>query len=169
MTDLLPIGPPAASAVISPCGTYRYELNRVWDWNSELPAIGWVMLNPSTADATQDDPTIRRCIRFAKQWSYGGIVVRNLYALRATNPRELRRHPAPVGPENPSYLAGSIHDAFTVCAWGSHPLAVTPGRRLITELTALGVDLRCLGVTKAGHPRHPLYVHSNTSLLAVTR
>lgn len=166
MTGQLAIGPPESSAVISPCGTYRYELNRVWD--SELPFVGWVILNPSTADAAHDDPTIRRCIGFAKRWGYGGIVVRNLYGLRANDPGELRNHHDPVGPENHAYLAMAHHDAVTVCAWGSHPLAIDPGRQLITDLATAGVDVRCLCVTKTGHPRHPLYAPNNASPQAVT-
>lgn len=168
MSDLFAIGPAESSAVISPCGTYRYELNRVWDWDSNLPVVGWVMLNPSTADGTHDDPTIRRCIGLTKRWGHGGIVVRNLYALRATDPQELRRHIDPVGPENAAYLALATHDAFTVCAWGSHPLAIEPGKKLITELTAAGVDIRCLGLTKTGQPRHPLYIPNSATPQAVT-
>lgn len=143
------------------CGTYRYELSRTWDWDSTLPVVGWIMLNPSIASAEVDDPTIRRCVAFTRTWGYGGLVVRNLFALRATDPQELRRHPDPVGPDNTEHLAQARHDAFTVCAWGAHPLAVVPGRALIASLTAMGVDVMCLGVTKAGHPRHPLYVRGD--------
>lgn len=154
-------GPAGSNAVISECGTYRYELSRTWDWDSGLPVVGWIMLNPSTADAEVDDPTIRRCVGFARKWGYGGIVVRNLFALRATDPNELRRHADPAGPENAAYLAQVVRDAFTVCAWGSHPLARTSGFRLVTQLSALNVDIRCLGVTKDGYPRHPLYVKAD--------
>lgn len=146
------------------CGIYRYELNRVWDWDSQLPVVGWVMLNPSTATATTDDPTIRRCIGFTKRWGYGGLVVRNLFALRATDPRELKRHPDPGGPDNAEHLMMATHDAFTVCAWGSHPLAAEPGRALIGSLQRAGIDVRFLGTTKGGHPRHPLYVRSDAEL-----
>ena len=79
------------SAVLSPCWTYRYELTRRW---SSRPLVGWVMLNPSTADAEADDPTVRRCVRFANAWGYGGLVIRNLFALRATDPSELGQLPA---------------------------------------------------------------------------
>lgn len=151
-------GIPTGHAVISPCGTYRYELNRVWDWDSARSVVGWIMLNPSVADAEHDDPTIRRCMGFARRWGHGGIVVRNLFALRATDPRQLRRHPDPVGPVNPAHLAQAVHDAFTVCAWGSHPMAAAPGKRLVDGLLSAGVDVRCLGTTRNGHPRHPLYV-----------
>lgn len=140
-------------AVLSDCGTYRYELIRRWDVT--LPRVGWIMLNPSTADAEQDDPTIRRCIGFAKSWGYGGIVVRNLYALRATDPRALWNHPSPVGPDNDSYLLDAVDDLVTVCAWGAH------GRRgdaVINALSDAGAALYHLGLTKAGKPRHPLYL-----------
>lgn len=143
------------------CGIYRYDLNRVWDWDSDRPVVGWVMLNPSTATAKVNDPTIRRCIAFSMRWGYGGIVVRNLFALRATDPRELRHHPDPDGPDNHLHLLSAVHDAFTVCAWGSHQLAIEPGARLVNKLLAVGVDVRCLGTTKDGHPRHPLYVRGD--------
>lgn len=141
------------SAAFSRCGTYRYELTRTWD--EELPTVTWIMLNPSTADAETDDPTIRRCIGFAKAWSRGGIIVRNLYALRATDPRDLLKHPDPIGPHNDEYLWGSLDEEMTVCAWGAH------GRRGDEVLQALG-DAGCLphylALTDAGEPRHPLYL-----------
>lgn len=91
----------ATTAGISECGTYRYWLCR--EWSPGLDSLVWLMLNPSTADATQDDPTIRRCMGFARRWGYGGITVVNLYAYRATNPRDLLTAADPVGPENDRY------------------------------------------------------------------
>lgn len=144
------------SAVISDCGTYRYELHRQW---STLPRVGWIMCNPSTADAEIDDPTIRRCIGFAKAWGYGGIVVRNLYALRAADPKELwKPEVRPAGPDNDSYLLDAVDDPVTVCAWGVN------GRRgdaVINALSDAGVALHYLEMTRAGKPKHPLYLRGD--------
>lgn len=145
------------SAVTSPCGAYRYELRRVW---TAGPLCGWIMLNPSTADAEQDDPTIRRCMGFARMWGYAGIVVRNLYALRATDPRELAAHSQPWGPDNDTHLMNAVDDPITVCAWGSR------GKRGDTVLNALadaGANLHHLGLTHAGKPRHPLYLPASVT------
>ena len=110
------------SAEISPCGLYRYSLTRKWEaWKG---TVNFIMLNPSTADAQEDDPTIRRCIGFAKAWGYGGIVVTNLFAYRATNPKELKKVDKPFGEHNHLYQleAAVISSELTVCAWGAHGL-----------------------------------------------
>ncbi len=151
------------SAVISPCGTYRYELRRQW---GPEPPVGWVMLNPSTADAELDDPTIRRCISFSGAWGAGGIVVVNLYALRATDPGELARHHYPVGPENDRYWRAVADECSSVvCAWGAHPQAVEVARAVMYALRQHREKTWCLGTTKTGAPRHPLYVKSATELV----
>lgn len=142
------------SAVLDPDGTYRYELRRVW---AAGPLCGWIMLNPSTADAEQDDPTIRRCMGFARSWGYAGIVVRNLYALRATEPRDLITHPRPVGWDNDAYLMNAVDDPITVCAWGSRG---DRGDTVINALADAGANLHYLALTRAGKPRHPLYLPS---------
>jgi hypothetical protein len=114
-----------SSAVLSDCGTYRYELHRSWDPAGSLCA--WVMLNPSMADADLDDPTIRRCRSFSRSWDYGGIVVVNLYALRATDPEQLRRHPDPVA-DNDGHITATVYDAAVVgCASLRGPAS---GRRM---------------------------------------
>lgn len=150
-----------STAVISECGRYRYELRRIWDPNG--PLLEWIMLNPSTADGTVDDNTIRRCIAFAKRWGYGGIVVRNLYAWRATNPAELVNLDDPVGPENRDYLSRADADC-TIVAWGAHPAATGwwngypfGWQRTVIQRTALF----CLGTNANGSPKHPLYVPSS--------
>jgi hypothetical protein len=150
-TDLF--GITAASALLSPCGRYRYELRRTW---ADGAVCGWIMCNPSTADAHDDDPTIRRCVRFARRWGYGGIVVRNIYALRATDPAALRRDREPVGPDNDRHLLRAAADPLTVCAWGNH--AANRGARLVNVLTAAGARLRCLVHNAHGTPKHPLYL-----------
>ncbi|MBF6333571.1 DUF1643 domain-containing protein [Nocardia transvalensis] len=141
------------SAILSPCGTYRYELTRRW---SPGPLAGWIMLNPSTADADVDDPTVRRCIAFARGWGYGGIVIRNLYALRASDPRELDDHPAPVGPDNDDHLSHCGREELTVLAWGSR--GGDRGLAVMERLARQGVPLHQLAMTAAGQPRHPLYL-----------
>lgn len=157
------------SAVISPCRQYRYLLKRI-DHTAPLlapdavPAV-FCMLNPSTADAALDDPTIRRCRGFAATWSRPGIVVVNLYALRSTNPAWLWEHADPVGPENDHWLHRVAREGGEiVCAWGAN---AQPERvRTAVELFhAAGARLLCLGTTKDGHPRHPLYVRGNQPLV----
>ena len=99
-------------------GQYRYLLWRYW---GEAKRLVWVLLNPSTADARQDDPTIRRCVGFAKGWGYDGIQVVNLFAYRATDPRELKAVVDPVGPRNDEFIerAARGHE-MVVVAWGAN-------------------------------------------------
>lgn len=96
-------------AHLSACGAYRYALRRTWD--PARPAALFVGLNPSTADAERDDPTTRRCVRFARDWGFGGLLVGNLFAYRATRPRDLRAAAEPVGPENDWWLAALAREA----------------------------------------------------------
>lgn len=125
----------------------------------------WIMLNPSTADASQDDPTIRRCISFAKREGAGGLVVVNLYAFRATDPRQLLTAADPFGPQNASTLGYWLYSdrvSVAVAAWG----AWNKLPRFPVAALALNANrpLACLGHTKSGAPRHPLYVAGNTPL-----
>lgn len=146
-----------ATAELSPCGTYRYALGREWD--ESRPSVLFVMLNPSTADAVHDDPTIRRCIGFARDWGYGGLLVGNLYAFRATKPADLPPGSRAVGPENDAWLARLRDRAgLVVAAWGARQSAV---RRAMVVKGLLG-DLWVLGLTFQGLPRHPLYVPAAT-------
>lgn len=147
-------------ARLSPDGVYRYTLTRRWE--AYRPTALWVMLNPSTADALVDDPTIRRCIGFARSWGFGAIQVVNLYALRSTDPSALKYHDAPEGPMNRYWLSVALAEtSMTVAAWGANPLAQERGRELM-QRSVLGPDVKCLGTTKAGAPRHPLYVSRST-------
>lgn len=149
-----------SSAVLSDCGRYRYQLTRRW---ADGPVLGWVMLNPSTADANDDDPTIRRCIGFSKANGYGGLIVRNLYAYRATDPTMLVNADDPIGPGNLDALS-SINEP-TVAAWGAHPAAVGWWNGYpydITDTLRRMGQMWCLGVTAKGAPRHPLYVAAAT-------
>lgn len=145
------------SAEISACGRYRYMLERRW---SDAAPVTFIMLNPSTADADIDDPTIRRCMGFARAWNAGGIVVANLFALRSTDPAALAKDEAPIGPQNDEAICRAVLAASrTIAAWGAHAFAerraATVKRMIAQSLTR---PLDCLGKTKSGHPRHPLYV-----------
>jgi hypothetical protein len=148
------------TAEISPCGRYRYRLERRW-----TPGLGlllpFIMLNPSTADGTVDDPTIRRCMGFALREGYHGIVVGNLYAFRATKPSDLRKAAFPFGPDNHQALSRIIAetDQF-VCAWGAGTWEPLPA----AVEAALRKKGMCLGRTSHGHPRHPLYVRADQPL-----
>lgn len=155
------------SAIISNCGTYRYVLTRPSE--VEHPERGtalFVMLNPSTADASLDDPTIRRCRGFAKSWGCAGLTVANLYALRSTDPSALWDHHNPVGPDNDQYLRSlAMERGDIVCAWGGNARQdrVVEVARIFMDA---GARLWCLGITKDGYPRHPLYVRGDQPLLS---
>ena len=141
-----------SSAAFSRNQLYRYWLKREWD--CALPSCAFIGLNPSTADASCDDPTIRRIIGFAQSWGYGSVTVVNLFAYRATQPSVLKAAESPVGPRNNYWIRRVTAEADTVvAAWGNHGLLM--GRHKWT----LGCidSLYCLGITKQGQPRHPLY------------
>ena len=113
----------------------------------------WVMLNPSTADADTDDPTIRRCVGFAQTWGFGAIVVVNLFALRSTDPQRLRTHPDPIGPENDRFIWQATESSLlSVAAWGNH------GSLRGDEVAAMIPRLQVLKMTGGGQPAHPLYL-----------
>ncbi len=144
-------------AVYSDCERYRYLLTRVWQ-----PGGGqalFVMLNPSTATEVQNDPTVERCERRARALGYGAFRVVNIFAWRATDPRDMRKVADPVGPDNDAAIAGSVDwaDAI-VCAWGTHGAHLGRGAAVERLLRATGKDLLVLGVTREGHPQHPLYI-----------
>ncbi len=151
-------------ALYSDCARYRYGLRRVWD--ADNPPVLFVMLNPSTADEHRNDPTIARCEARARRLGFGGVEIANLFAFRATRPADLRRAADPVGPENDTLLRAWSRDAgVTIAAWGVH--GTYQGRdRAVAGI--LGGDVRHLGLTKAGHPRHPLYVRNDAPLLPFT-
>lgn len=150
-----------SSAVISKCGRYRYQLMR--GWGKVYPPLIWVMLNPSTADSKADDNTIRVITRFSRGWGYGSLMVVNLFALRATSPKDLIKHPDPVGPENDDYISKTLQTGFdVVLAWGANTFARPRVAELIPKLKEwTDKPLMCLRVTKDGSPGHPLYVPGN--------
>lgn len=147
------------SAIISADGLYRYRLEREWDTLDGAGTVLWVMLNPSTADADTDDATIRRCLGFSKAWEFAGLYVGNLYALRSTDPRAIGKHPDPIGPECDEHLkvmAMTSWVSLIVCAWGS---GVDPYRAdQVRTMLSQHRKLYCLGKTKDGNPKHPLYL-----------
>lgn len=153
-----------SEATFSTCGLYRYNLLRVW--NDMLPRACWIMLNPSTATATTDDPTIRRCMGFARAWGYGGIEVVNLFAWRATDPAELLTQTSEkVGPDNDQHiLESSARCGVRIAAWGVHGKLGDRGRHVLAMLTHPLREVYHLGLTKDGYPRHPLYVKGDTKL-----
>ncbi len=134
---------------------YRYHLWRRWD--RSLPAVAFCMLNPSTADERVEDPTIRRCVGFARDWGYGAVEIVNLFALRATDPRALGRSRDPVGPRNDAYVLEVASRLSIVIAWGAHGRLRERGRDML-ELLSPRSRLLALGRTRVGEPRHPLYL-----------
>jgi len=156
-----------ADAVISNCGSYRYLLRRMWD--QALPPYVLGMLNPSTADADVDDPTITRSVRRAAVLGHGSLVVWNLYAFRATDPMNLRHAPDPVGPENAKWIRTALQECSAsqgtaVVGWGGNAVDANAVSAACAIAVQLGINLQCLGITKEGHPKHPLYVSYKTSL-----
>lgn len=144
----------------APCMAYRYGLERVWQPGGAI--LLFVMLNPSTATELVNDPTIARCQARAARLGYGGVRIANLFAYRATRPQDLRRAADPVGPRNDAFLCRWLRGAGpVVAAWGVHGTYLGRDRAVIAMLG----DRAChLGLTKAGHPRHPLYVSNDTPL-----
>jgi hypothetical protein len=144
-------------AVFDRSGRYRYRLTR--RWAPDGATVAFVLLNPSTADAARDDPTIRRCIGFARDWGYAALEVVNLFAWRATEPAALHRAEAPVGPRNDAHLLRAAREAQrVVLAWGVHGALAGRDRAVLALLAPLGERLVCLGRTRAGQPRHVLYL-----------
>lgn len=145
-------------------GDYRYLLWRTWD--AALSRLLWVMLNPSTAGESSDDPTIRRCVGFSRSWGYGGLEVVNLFALRTAKPSTLRQATEPIGPENDRYIAEAATRADgIVVAWGEHGGYMGRDRAVLALLWRhIGRSLQCLGVNRDDSPRHPLYVASAVML-----
>ena len=150
-------------AVISDCGKYRYLLRRTWD--AHRPRALYVMLNPSTADADIDDATIRSCIRLAKGLGYGSFEVVNLFAFRATDPANLEKADEPVGPSNDASIERAVGRCdLAICAWGAHPMADRRANRVREMIRLHRPAVFCFGKTKAGAPKHPLYIKSGTPL-----
>ncbi|MEO0939341.1 MAG: DUF1643 domain-containing protein [Pseudomonadota bacterium] len=144
-------------AIYSDCERYRYSLTRTWDATGRQ--VGFVMLNPSTATEVQNDPTVERCERRARALGYGAFRVTNIFAWRDTDPRAMRASADPIGPANDAAIkeaATWAHD--TIAAWGTHGAHLGRGAQVGALLAATGAPLFHLGLSKAGHPKHPLYL-----------
>lgn len=151
------------TAVISDCGRFRYRLGRRWDDGDTLL---FVMLNPSTADADIDDATIRRCFTFAKAHGFGALEVVNLYAFRATDPKDLRRAGYLAGPENDAHIAAAARDSAAICvAWGANVAGLERPQIVLPLLRATGKPIQCLRITRSGYPQHPLMLASSCRLM----
>ena len=151
----------SAKAVISECTRYRYSLSRFFTTGKKT--MVFVMLNPSTADGLKDDPTIRRCMYFAKRESCDILEVVNLYGYRAPNPEKLWYVGDPWGPENNEHIATALNKAdVIVCAWGNNARNEAVGQFLDVYES---LNLKCLGMTKRGAPKHPLYIKSDQKLI----
>lgn len=142
------------ATIFSPDRKYRYTLWREWNIYNSTYAM-FIGLNPSTADEIEDDPTIRRCIGFAKAWGYGALCMTNAFAFRATDPAVMKSDPLPIGPDNNKWLRRLSKDAgIIIAAWGVHGSFLDRDKAILKLLP----ELDCLGVTKDGHPKHPLYL-----------
>jgi len=144
-----------SDALFSKDRIYRYALWRTWD--NSLPKVLFIGLNPSTADEIQDDPTNRRCKRYAQDWGYGGYIMSNIFSYRSTNPKKLTTIKDPIGPDNNYWLKKLHKEAeLTIGAWGNYGNLLNRGEEIINLID----NLYCLKITKEGHPSHPLYLHS---------
>ena len=159
------------TAEISPCGQYRYRLGRIWE-SERLRPLSIIMLNPSTADASIDDPTIRRCIGFAQRDGYGAIFVANLFSFRATSPQEMMAADDPIGPHGDTAIKELLHGSREygtpiLAAWGAHGGFRDRDQTVRAMAREWGVPLVCLGTTGTGHPRHPLYIKSDQPFVSL--
>jgi len=150
-------------AVISDCGKYRYLLRRTWD--AKKPRVLYIMLNPSTADARRDDPTIRSCVRLASGLGYGSMEVVNIFAWRATDPNDLLKVRDTVGPDNETHVRAALGRCdIPICAWGAWPHAQEASTYIRNAIRADRPAAFCFGKTASGAPKHPLYIKSGTPL-----
>lgn len=148
-------------ADLSVCGEYRWALGR--RWLASKPMILWIMLNPSTADHNDNDPTIRRIIDFSQRWGYGALVVCNLYPMRSPVPDNLfmgdrKKNLGPDGTNDYNIMKFTEEAAMIMCAWGAHGQKLGQGERVRRLLINAGYELHALRFTKMGQPCHPLYL-----------
>ena len=150
-----------STAQYSDCGRYRYALTRTWD--EQAKRVMFVMLNPSKANEITNDPTVERCERRARALGYGAFRVANIFAWRDTDPHQMRKAKEPVGPDNDAVLLeGADWADHIIAAWGAHGAHREHGYAMAELLHQTGRPLFHLGLTKAGHPRHPLYISYKT-------
>jgi hypothetical protein len=157
-----------STVAFSKCRRYRYLLKRVWD--DSKPLIVFAMLNPSTADEEKNDRTVARCIRFAQEWRFGGVIVVNLFAYRTPYPSEMRKVSDPIGAENDAFIKEACAGRVVVAAWGKVDPAEQPRADAVTEiLKGIASELCCLKYTKTWQPWHPLYVSGTTTRIPFPR
>jgi len=145
-------------AIFSPCQTYRYSLTRIWNDNKRL--ILFIGLNPSTADETSDDPTIRKCMHYAYQWGFGGLIMVNLFAFRATLPNDLKKSKFPVGKNNNQFIINAILESeMAVVAWGNDGQLYGRDKEVLEFIP----NPMCININKTGLPAHPLYQKNDAS------
>jgi hypothetical protein len=146
-----------SGATFSPCQKYRYRLWRLWD--ETKPSVAFVMLNPSTATDTINDPTVERCQRRAQAMGFGRLEVANIFALRSTNPKALYLVDDPIGADNDEAIVSAARNCtLVVCAWGTHSKLNGRGEQVLNLLKSAGVTPSCLGINADKSPKHPLYV-----------
>ena len=151
------------ACIFSPKRLYRYSLVSIV--GTEKKICLFICLNPSTADETRDDNTVRRCKSYAKQWGYGVFSIANIFAYRATNPKELYKAANPIGLDNDRYIRESAECAdLIVAAWGNHGDHLGRGEDVLNILKGTEKPVHTLGLTKAGQPKHPLYLSKNTAV-----
>lgn len=150
-------GDAASTAVYSDCENYRYLLTRVW--NPEGRKALFIMLNPSTATEVQNDPTVERCERRARALGFGAFRVTNIFAWRDTDPFAMKKAADPIGPENDAtILEGCSWADQIIAAWGTHGAHLNRGPEMAALLAQTRRPVHHLGLSKAGHPKHPLYI-----------
>ncbi|MDU8929546.1 DUF1643 domain-containing protein [Alisedimentitalea sp. MJ-SS2] len=150
-------GDAPSTAVYSPCERFRYSLTRTWDPDGKRALF--IMLNPSRATEVQNDPTVERCERRARTLGFGAFRVTNIFAWRETDPKKMRAATDPVGPQNDTMIAEACPWADQIIAgWGAHGEHRDRGATVEALLRQTGQPIYHLGLTKAGHPRHPLYI-----------
>lgn len=159
-------GNDVSGAEFSKCDRYRYSLWRTWTPSGlEGRLCAFIGLNPSTATHELDDPTIRRCIRFCRDWGFDGYVMLNLFAFRATDPQVMKAAKDPIGQINLVTISRWIDRCkLTVCAWGTHGAFRGQGEMVRQNIrdNLPGITLHHLGLSKDGHPKHPLYLRADT-------
>jgi hypothetical protein len=149
----------AAGASFSSCRRWRYLLWRRWD--AARPVANFLMLNPSTADEFKLDPSCTRARLYAERWGFGALIVTNLFAWRATDPRDMKGAREPVGRANDRAIVRAAREAaLVVCAWGNHGAHLARSAQVMRLLHSADIRLHALRVTGAGEPAHPLYLQA---------
>ena len=153
-----------STAIFDQTHTHRYLLTRTWD--SEKKSVLFIMLNPSTANGETNDPTIRRCINFAKAWGYGSLEVVNLFSLVSSDPKKLLTVKNSIGEDNDSFILEAADSADKIIvAWGAFPEARRRAAKVLNMLSEMGCEAHCLGMSRGGQPKHPLYLPKDVGVV----